>query len=219
MLGLSIDLETLSANKTSAPVVEFAGIIFSVEQTKIKVLQHKFVQISPVAYEGNPNFTISPKTIQWWVETSGRNIKELFDVTDRPLYDAAIEIQNWFRAAKYNALFTRGDFDLPIISNLLQTQVGTQNLFLRIPYNNYHDVRTLHSIPRVAAKLPKLKNGLAHNALWDALHNIQVVAEAYELPLEFAKECLPPQFLPTTSGSLTTQSQLELPIDGRPSAQ
>ncbi len=209
MIGLSLDIETLSS-KPNAAVVEVAGIWFTIEEDKIKLLRHVLMPINPLTYAKETRFDINIDTIHWWLFKSGRDIKDLFIPGVWPLSAAISDIRTEFLGkTRFDQVYTRGNFDVPILSNLVP------DLFSHIQYNNFHDVRTLHQIPRVAKALPKIKNGLAHHALADALHNIQVVALAYDLPLEFSPECQHLKSFLTTSNLPATQSQLELPIDGQ----
>lgn len=180
---LSLDIETLSA-KNNAAVVEVGMILFTKDKQYLNVLDAEVYNIPARLYTGEETFHIDPSTISWWHTSSGRDLYNLpnqsSDLTlgqHRSIVDH--KLRDEFAAKEY---FTRGHFDLPILKNFCYNFDP-----MAIDYRCHHDIRTLHSIPSVKAATPKPLNN--HNALVDAMHNIEIVAAAYNIEIRYEEQC------------------------------
>lgn len=183
--NVSIDIETLST-RTNAAVVEVGLIKFKKTATILTITDSAVYNIPVRLYNNSTQelYHIDPSTIEWWHTSSGRDLYNLPNtLSDLSLIEHINQLTNLihsrFTGVNY---FTRGIFDLPILASLIPSfdPVGDD-------FRCHHDIRTLSSIPKVKRLTPKPKNN--HNALVDAMHNIQVIAAAYELEIRYEEQC------------------------------
>lgn len=181
--NVSIDIETLST-RTNAAIVEVGLVKFRKTTTVINVIDYAIYNIPVRLYNNQEFYHVDPSTIEWWHTASGRDLYNLpGTLSDLSLREHMGQLANLvhsrFEATNY---FTRGVFDLPILANFIPTFNPVAEDF-----RCYHDIRTLHSIPKVKSATPKPKN--SHNALVDAMHNVEVIAAAYDLKIRYEPQC------------------------------
>lgn len=181
--NISLDIETLST-RTNAAVVEVGVIKFRKTNSTLTITDAAIYNIPVRLYSNQEFYHIDPSTIEWWHNASGRDLYNLpgtlSDLSLREHIDKLGHLMRTrFTGANY---FTRGMFDLPILANLIPSYDP-----LAKDFRCHHDVRTLHSIPSIKAATPKPLNN--HNALVDAMHNIEVIAEAYAIEIRYTEQC------------------------------
>lgn len=181
--NISIDIETLST-RTNAAVVEVGLIKFKKDASSLTITDAAVYNIPVRLYNNQVAYHIDQSTIDWWHTASGRDLYNLpGTLSDLSLLEHKNQLRNLIKSRFIGAnYFTRGVFDLPILANLISNFDPVAEDF-----RCHHDIRTLHSIPKVKRLTPKPKNN--HNALVDAMHNIQVIAAAYELEIRYEEQC------------------------------
>lgn len=180
---LSLDIETL-ATSINAAVVELGVVLFRKTNEELIVIKGGVYNIPPRLYYQTSKYRVDVSTIEWWNTGSGRDLanmpNELSELSlsqQQALWEELLTVD--YKAEQY---FTRGVFDMPILANFIPTFNPVAEDF-----RCYHDIRTLHSIPKVKSATPKPKN--SHNALVDAMHNIEVIAAAYDLKIRYEPQC------------------------------
>jgi hypothetical protein len=180
---LSLDIETLSTSGNAA-VVEVGMILFTKDKQFLTILAAEVYNIPARLYSVDTQFRIEASTIDWWHSSSGRDLYNLpnqsSDLTlDQHRSVVDHKLRDEFKAKEY---FTRGHFDLPILKNFCYNFDP-----LAVNYRCHHDIRTLHSIPSIKSATPAPLNN--HNALVDAMHNIEIVAAAYNIEIRYEDQC------------------------------
>jgi hypothetical protein len=181
--NISLDIETLST-RTNAAVVEVGVVKFKKNATTLTITDAAIYNIPVRLYINQEFYHIAHSTIAWWHTGSGRDLYNLpGTLSNLSLREHMGQLANLLHARfEGTNYFTRGMFDLPILANLLPSYNP-----LAKDFRCHHDVRTLHSIPKVKRLTPKPLN--SHNALVDAMHNIEIIAAAYELEIRYEQEC------------------------------
>jgi hypothetical protein len=120
--------------------------------------------------------TIDPKTAEWWAQQDGE-VQQALLKNPKPLQTAVAEFHAFFRKNDGKRVWCQGaTFDVPVWEAAV-TAAG----FKQVPwkYWDVRDTRTAYALygfdPRTVAR-----SGAHHNALDDALHQIECLHRAVE---------------------------------------
>lgn len=196
--GRSIDIETLGTN-TDAAVVEIALIDFTIYLDSILVTNYILLPIRPSMYGHLPesaNFSYNINTLLWWIKNPD-TLTRLLELEKNGLHTslASRQLQSYLNNNDAYEIYTRGNFDIPILQHFIRCNKDTSSLNhnpMIVHYYNVHDVRSINAIPKFKTDALLAKPDNSHHALVDAMHNITIVAAAYELPISYKPTC---QFL------------------------
>ena len=187
---LSVDIETLGTNLDDAPVTEVSYIQFGIDDVFLTLLDHDKNKIDLLTIPDS--VVVDYKTLEWRL----RNAPAIQGNVDHK----ACMLRTHEVIKQSNYVISRGHFDIPILYSNLN---GYFHNFAPVQYSKFIDARTLHRIPKVKAAVPA--NPKPHDSLYDALHNVIVFAEAYDLVIN-ADACPHLQSLLTTFVQQQTQS-------------
>jgi hypothetical protein len=178
-LVLMLDVETL-ATTTSAVVWQSAlyGIDSSDPTTLLDFPSHQYLPIQP-QLDLLPARQIQADTLLFWMKPENAEARELMATEcDSPDFDELSAVLRHFNRALERyidqsggdyELWTRGQFDLPIMQSLL-TQAGLPILW---DFRKTRDLRTLESVSGVSYRdVPQPQGFIKHRADWDAIFQL-----------------------------------------------
>lgn len=180
-LGVMIDVETLG-QRSNAVAWQVAMIPWLLADPDADAGQplHSYLGIEP-QQQLIPARKIDASTLLYWMEQSdeARATMKLSDSTDFVELEAYMRhfISRFERITDGHEyeVWTRGNFDLPIIESLLE-QLG-----MKAPWHfrSTRDLRTLMEVAGVDWKtIPEPHGFIKHNALWDCKFQITCYNEA-----------------------------------------
>lgn len=118
---------------------------------------------------------IEPETVGWWQRQSVEAIAHL-EIDPRPITEVVCEFHEWFIAQDATHLWCHGaGFDEPLWAAV------AHRLGLRVPwkYRNVRCTRTLYEVMNFHPRsMPR--EGVHHNALDDAVYQVQCVQAAMQ---------------------------------------
>jgi exodeoxyribonuclease VIII len=164
---IMIDLETLGTTADAA-ILSIGAVQFDIEKGTT-LLSNTFYRV--VAFDSQPNRTLSRDTLAWWMEQSPEAAKVLTHQPKSTLIDVLREFSAWAHQIGSVTAWSNGaDFDLPMLSHAFE-QCGVRPAWA--PYNG-RCYRTYKNLPG-ARNVKVLRRGEHHNALDDAVYQAEHV--------------------------------------------
>jgi hypothetical protein len=166
MNHVMIDLETLGT-KADSVILSIGAVKFDLGSDKVD--DAAFYASISIDSNLDVGRRIDESTLLWWL-TQSSAAQRVFHESKCSLETALIELASWYGSDK-NIVWSNGaDFDIAMLSHAYsQFKMSTPWAFW-----NTRCVRTYRSLPR-AASIPKPTQGVAHNALSDALNQARHV--------------------------------------------
>jgi hypothetical protein len=177
MNNIMIDMETLGVS-VSSPIISIAAVCFETDGS----VGNKFYRVvdlkSALSYG-----QVEPSTLSWWMSKSDEARKIFFD-------PSASSLENVLRDLE---LFIKNESDWenvrvwgngPSFDNAILAQ-AYRDIGASIPWSfrNDRDVRTIVDLAKCLKNIDSLKlavrDGVYHNALSDALFQVECVSIAY----------------------------------------
>lgn len=172
----SIDLETLGT-RCDAPILSIGVAQFDIDSGKLGATFYHEVEMESALRAGR----VSADTLAWWVQQSER-AKRVFERREGKLVLQSVlfELTSWMRAKSLAPIVwgNGATFDIGILEYAYSHHcVGLQEPW---HFTNIRDMRTLvHVADFNKSSWPFPKNGTAHNALDDAVHQAGVISAAW----------------------------------------
>lgn len=164
---IMIDLETLGTTADAA-ILSIGAVQFDIEKGTT-LLSNTFYRV--VAFDSQPNRTLSRSTLAWWMEQSPDAAQVLTHQPKFTLTDALRDFSAWAHQIGSVTAWSNGaDFDLPMLSHAFE-QCGIKAAWA--PYNG-RCYRTYKNLPG-ARNVAVLRRGEHHNALDDAVYQAEHV--------------------------------------------
>jgi len=168
-----IDMETLDT-QTSTVILSIGAVTFDPLSNKII----DSIEIKPSIEEQTEvyNRTISEDTLAWWAKQSIEAQDAAFSDEGRVSYKEAMQQLAKFSFGHQSVWSNGSIFDIMIAES------GFRELKISIPWQfwNIRDCRTIYDIAGVSLKDKKYASKTTHNALEDAIHQANVVQDAYQ---------------------------------------
>lgn len=178
MHDIMIDLETLST-RADAAILSIGACLFDLATGEIGKTFHRHIHFSDYPLNGH----VSAETVKWWLKQDEEARQSLIDQKTAVSLPAAMtELRDFVPKSKQATFWSNGaTFDLIIIRNALDRL----NYLEPWSYWQERDVRTIVDVAfritgRNAAKETEFQ-GVKHNALADAIHQVKYVSAAYQL--------------------------------------
>lgn len=174
-----LDLETLDT-KPSAHILELALICFCPYTGRVNEALSRHVRFGLIPQKGA---TISPSTMNWWVETNEQYFNELLTYrceSDKTLQHVLFELDLLMSDIRVQGSAVRvwntGMFDVDIINDAARRILGKSSQLF-----NFWEVRDVRSLRQVTEDFG-IYNGewpISHNAKDDCLRQISYVHSVY----------------------------------------
>ncbi|WP_421549774.1 3'-5' exonuclease [Kluyvera intermedia] len=178
MNDLMIDMETLGVS-VSSPIISIAAVYFDLASGEVGDTFYKVVKLDSALEHG----VVEPSTLTWWMAQTDE-ARKIFSATDASMLkdvlkelalfmlrtDVQVQINVWGNGAS---------FDNALLSN------AYRRFGMPLPwkFRNDRDVRTIVDLAKRLKNVDVLSsvrmNGVRHNALDDALYQIEYVSAAY----------------------------------------
>lgn len=165
-----LDLETLG-NEPGCVVVSIGATIFD---PRGKGHGKTFYAVLDIFSQLMAGLTINTDTVEWWKKLS-LEAREALTRNIEPTESVLSEFAEWCIDNKVSRVHCQGaSFDAPILAKVYQ-MMGS----LSVPYKfwEYRDTRTVYDIADFDYKTVERK-GTFHNALDDAIHQVECVQQA-----------------------------------------
>jgi hypothetical protein len=119
---------------------------------------------------------LDPNTVAWW-ERQSKKAEEALHGNIKSVETVLAEVFNFIKDNKLKLVWSQGsNFDSVLLDNLYE-RFGYKTPWL---YYNTRDTRTIYDLAGFKCKdLPR--EGTAHNALDDAIHQAKVIQKCYEI--------------------------------------
>lgn len=167
--NVMIDLETLGVT-AGAQILSIGAVKFTMDGY---ISDKGFYAVC--AMGSQPRRYIDPDTLAWWMKQEPAAQAIFIDPNKITLEDALHNLKDWYRGSEKACLWSNGaDFDIPMINHALR-QYDIEPL---TAHWNHRCFRTLKQEYAMVVKPPF--DGVAHNALADAIHQAkwaQAIAE------------------------------------------
>lgn len=175
-IDISIDLETLS-NKFNSPILSIGAAKF--DRVTGKVGPTFYVEINPD--DAIRHGLVSASTLAWWVKQDAK-ARRVFEPSDKKVsLKWGLQMLGDFVRAQGAGAKPWGNgssFDITILEHAYE--VAGQGLE---PQWKFWDIRDMRTIIDVAESMgfvkARLTEGVAHNALDDAVHQAKEIARAF----------------------------------------
>lgn len=166
MKHVMVDLETLGTT-ADAVILSMGAVRFDLDSGEID--DEGFY--ASISVESNLDYKrrISESTLLWWFGQSAQAQKVFYEPKDT-LQTALLNFSDWLGDSDSFMWSNGADFDLPMLAHAYTQHV------IDIPWKFYNSrcVRTYKALPQAAnVKVPRA--GTHHNALHDAMHQVQLV--------------------------------------------
>lgn len=177
MDNLMIDMETLGVS-VSSPIISIAAVFFDTDGSVGKKF-YRVVDLKSALSHGQ----IEPSTLAWWMSQSDDARKIFVDPSATSL-DLVLSDLDAFIKEEGNSESVKVWGNGPSFDNAILAQ-AYRNFGISLPwqFRNDRDVRTIVDLARCLKHIDPLKlavrEGVYHNALSDALFQIQCVSIAY----------------------------------------
>ena len=178
-----IDLETLSTTPTAA-IIEIGAVEFDIDTGHISPLKersefHRLIEFDSACV----NRDIDPNTVRWWFGQPQEARERFTQSIGDPVENVISAFYHWCERiiSTEHQVCVWGNgatFDISIVENILQ-QYGFD-----IPWKFYNirDVRTIvHLADGIVDKNGFEFEGVRHNALDDAKHQVKYVSAMWQL--------------------------------------
>lgn len=174
-----LDLETLDT-KPSAHILELALICFCPFTGRVNEALSRNVRFGLSRQVGS---TISPSTMQWWVETNEQYFNELLTYVcerDQQLQNILFDLDLLMSEIRVQGsdvrVWNTGSFDVDIVNDAARRVLGKNS-----PMINFWEVRDVRSLRQVTEDFG-IYDGewpISHNAKDDCLRQISYVHSVY----------------------------------------
>lgn len=177
MDNLMIDMETLGVS-VSCPIISIAAVFFDMDGNVGKKF-YRVVDLKSALLHGQTE----PSTLSWWMAQSDDARKIFFDPSAASLELVLRDLDVFIKEeGNYDSLKVWGNgpsFDNAILAHAYKG-IGVSLPWL---FRNDRDVRTIVDLAKSLKNIEPLKlavrEGVHHNALSDALFQVQCVSIAY----------------------------------------
>jgi len=174
MNHIMLDLETMGF-KGDAAIISIGAIAFDPENDTLGESFYVNVDLSSCIESG---LTVDGATIEWWIQQSDEAKAMLFkDAVE--LEEALTKFTDYILQFRNVKVWGNGlGFDNVIIKNAYKA-VGKER-----PWNDFQDrdMRTMIDITKsIFGSQPKVKKGVAHNALDDAIFQAKTICSYWQL--------------------------------------
>lgn len=174
-----LDLET-AGNGSRAAIVSIGAVIFDPQTGELGSSFYRAIKLQSSMHFGD----VDASTIEWWMRQDDKARAVFNDENRVSLKDALLDFANWVQESTsfhQRILWGNGsNFDNVILSNAYDAA----NMTKPWPYYGDRDVRTMVDIGRRVLGIDPKKtvnmDGIAHNALHDAKHQVLYVSEIYK---------------------------------------
>lgn len=156
MRRVMLDLETMGTG-TSAAIVAIGAVMFNVEAPESTDIS--FYSRVDLASSMSSGGTVDALTVQWWLQQSEDNRREVYAPGGQDLRGALVDFADFFKSAE-EIWAGPAIFDVPILEH------GFRICGFKTPWD-FRQVRCWSTV-RKLLRLPKEVNPAAHNALADA---------------------------------------------------
>jgi DNA polymerase III epsilon subunit-like protein len=169
MEHLMLDLETLGTEQ-DCPVLSIGAVKFD---PRTGLLGDRFYSVLPLQEQFDIGRRMSASTFRWWMkqENDARYAIAKDDDPNSSVSEVIHDFRKYFKGATY--IWSNGaGFDVPIIEDMMRQYKVT------IPwkYYNIRDTRTAGHLAGVRLA----KQGVAHNALDDAISQANWIHQCYQ---------------------------------------
>jgi exodeoxyribonuclease VIII len=175
-IDISIDLETLS-NKFNSPILSIGAVKF--DRVTGEVGQTFYVEIDPD--DAIRHGLVSGSTLAWWVKQDAK-ARRVFEPSNKKVQlKMGLQMLGDFvraRGAGAKPWGNGSSFDITVLEHAYEVAgMGLQ------PQWKFWDIRDMRTIIDVAESMgfvkARLIEGIAHNALDDAVHQAKEIARAF----------------------------------------
>lgn len=175
-IDISIDLETLS-NKFNSPIMSIGAVKF--DRVTGKTAQTLYVEIDPD--DAIRHGLVSASTLAWWIKQDAKARRVFEPSSKKVLLRTALQMLGDFVRAQGAGAKPWGNgssFDITILEHAYE--VAGQGLEPQWKFWDIRDMRTIIDVAECCGfvKAP-LTQGVAHNALDDAMHQAKEIARAF----------------------------------------
>lgn len=180
MNNLMVDIETLGTDHT-APILSIGAVFFDPKAGEVGPTFYKIIDL----ISSSEGATIDADTVKWWMRQSDE-ARGIFNHADAMTLHAALACLSDFIQENSDPKFVKvwgngSNFDNTII------RVNFERLNIPTPWRFYNDrdVRTIVEMTKSIKGIDPRKEfklaGTVHNALDDAMHQVNYVNHAYRL--------------------------------------
>lgn len=170
---IMLDIETLSDEGPYPVILSIGAIEFDIFTGEIG--NHFYGKISLQSSLDN-EFSISEKTLKWWLDQSSSVFEEQLYVNTKPIKEVLIKFSNFLSKDKDQFIWGNGStFDCTFVKN------AYQKLKIPLPWNTFleRDVRTIVDLDPEIKKTERF-TGVKHNCLDDCKHQIKYLSKIYQ---------------------------------------
>lgn len=175
MYECMLDLETLAVTY-DAVILSIGAVQFDLERPDLKGARF-YQNVDPESCVA-AGLKVDPGTIAWWGQQDAKAREGLL-INQVQLKEACEKLRDWMKLHKIGKVWGNGaTFDCVIV----RTAFDAVKVDYPIHFSNDRDVRTIMDVARrlIGKPLEKVKRaGVNHNALDDALYQVQYVSDAY----------------------------------------
>lgn len=167
-----VDTETLGTRFNSA-LVSIGACLFEPETGEITSRFYRIVDLADACKYGR----VDGATIRFWLNQGDAARQQMTKGTEK-LEQALEAFRVFYTNAGAIPIWSNGaSFDIPIIEFAYQQCLGQT-----APWDfwNVRDCRTIEAMARDLYKRPKMDEGAAHNALFDAVFQAQYVSKMWQ---------------------------------------
>ena len=169
-MHISFDLETLG-NTANAPIVQIGAVKFDNNGNIISSFLSTIDLEDLEQYNLPTNFS----TVNWWLQQTPEAIENVFGKqTEKTTLKKALTDFRAYLTAEECTIWSHASFDPPILKNNL-IAVGLP------PIKNYRAFTDLRTLMLIAGSPTIEKQGIAHTALDDALHQYKQIKACFQI--------------------------------------
>jgi len=163
-----VDLETLGT-RADAVIMSIGAVKFDLDSAKID----DGAFYASVSIDSNLEVKrhVQEDTLMWWLKQSAA-AQAVFHEPKQTLEATLCELSDWLYTDNHYMWSNGADFDLPMLAHAFS------QFHMDIPWKfwNSRCVRTLKTLPQAKGISPE-RQGVAHNALADAIHQAKLVQQ------------------------------------------
>lgn len=177
MDNIMIDMETLGVS-VSSPIISIAAVFFEIDGSVGKTF-YRVVDLKSALSNGQ----VEPSTLSWWMSQSDE-ARKIFSDPSATSLDLVLRDLDAFIKEAGNSDSVKVWGNGPSFDNAILAQ-AYKNLDITLPwrFRNDRDVRTIVDLAKCLKNIDPLKlavrEGVHHNALSDALFQVECVSIAY----------------------------------------
>ena len=173
-MDVMLDIETLGTSPGYI-VLSVGACTFDLTTGEIHDEFYESLQMNPQQDEG---LMVDVRTLRWWLDQGEAAREHAFAEDAHPAY-AAARFQTWFKMVGGIQIWSQGNIDMPMWQHVMR-------LFnINEPWDfwNIRDTRTLYDLAKYRDnfdyKRDVPRQGVYHNALDDAKHQVRCCHEAW----------------------------------------